>query len=198
MYINDKTDKEFLIRLWRAKVEDDKKMESGRLDDGCHFGILFDSLFDDINETLLFQQNAQKIDVYADPKIFKQWGPVGSKEMVYGLYSEEIKLKIDIIERIQLLRQLEEHRLAVWDYDGRDSREYRHSSTVCISSFYGNEDAAYIQKHLNETLVPTKHLKRFIDNKYKDSDELRNRRLVWFSFITMIAAIATLFITAVK
>lgn len=184
MYINDKTDKEFLIRLWRAKVEDDKKMESGRLDDGCHFGILFDSLFDDINETLFFQQNAQKIDVYADSKIFKQWGPVGSKEMVYGLYSEEIKLKIDIIERIQLLRQLEEHRLAVWDYDGRDSREYKHSSTVCISSFYGNEDAAYIQKHLNETLVPTKHLKRFIDNKYKDSDELRNRRLVWFSFIT--------------
>lgn len=198
MYINDKTDKEFLIRLWRAKVEDDKKMESGRLDDGCHFGILFDSLFDDINETLFFQQNAQKIDVYADSKIFKQWGPVGSKEMVYGLYSEEIKLKIDIIERIQLLRQLEEHRLAVWDYDGRDSREYKHSSTVCISSFYGNEDAAYIQKHLNETLVPTKHLKRFIDNKYKDSDELRNRRLVWFSFITMIAAIATLFITAIK
>lgn len=198
MYINGKKDKEFLIRLWRAKVEDDKKMESGRLDDGCHFGILFDSLFDDINETLLFQQNAQKIDVYADQKKFKQWGPVGSKEMVYGLYSEEIKLKIDIIERIQLLRQLEEHRLAVWDYDGRDSREYRHSSTVCISSFYGNEDAVYIQKHLNETLVPTKHLKRFIDNKYKDSDELRNRRLVWFSFITMIAAIATLFITAIK
>ena len=198
MYINGKKDKEFLIRLWRAKVEDDKKMESGRLDDGCHFGILFDSLFDDINETLLFQQNAQKIDVYADQKKFKQWGPVGSKEMVYGLYSEEIKLKIDIIERIQLLRQLEEHRLAVWDYDGRDSREYRHSSTVCISSFYGNEDAAYIQKHLNETLVPTKHLKRFIDNKYKDGDELRNRRLVWLSFITMIVAIATLFITAVK
>ena len=198
MYINGKKDKEFLIRLWRAKVEDDKKMESGRLDDGCHFGILFDSLFDDINETLLFQQNAQKIDVCADPKKFKQWGPVGSKEMVYGLYSEEIKLKIDIIERIQLLRQLEEHRLAVWDYDGRDSREYRHSSTVCISSFYGNEDAAYIQKHLNETLVPTKHLKRFIDNKYKDGDELRNRRLVWLSFITMIVAIATLFITAVK
>lgn len=198
MYINDKTDKEFLIRLWRAKVEDDKKMESGRLDDGCHFGILFDSLFDDINETLLFQPNAQKIDVYADQKKFKRWGPVGSKEMVYGLYSEEIKLKIDIIERIQLLRQLEEHRLAVWDFDGRDSREYRHSSTVCISSFYGNEDAAYIQKHLNETLVPTKHLKRFIDNKYKDGDELRNRRLVWLSFITMIVAIATLFITAVK
>lgn len=173
-------------------------MKSGNLDDGCHFGILFDSLFDDINETLLFQQNAHKIDVYADPKKFKKWGSVGSKEMVYGLYSERNKLKIDIVERIQLLRQLEEHRLAVWVYDGRDSREYRHSSTVCISSFEGNEDAVYIQKHLNETLVPTKHLKRFIDNKYKDGDELRNRRLVWLSFITMIVAIATLFITAVK
>jgi len=198
MYINDKTDKKLLRRLWKARIADEKRMKKGDLDDGCHFGLLFDSLFDDINETLLFQQNAQKIDVYADQKKFKQWGPVGSKEMVYGLYSEEIKLKIDIIERIQLLRQLEEHRLAVWDYDGRDSREYRHSSTVCISSFYGNEDATYIQKHLNETLVPTKHLKRFIDNKYKDGDELRNRRLVWLSFITMIVAIATLFITAVK
>ena len=198
MYINGKTDKKFLNRLWRSRAIDDKKMKSGNLDDGCHFGILFDSLFDDINETLLFQQNAHKIDVYADPKKFKEWGSVGSKEMVYSLNSERNKLKIDIVERIQLLRQLEEHRLAVWVYDGRDSREYRHSSTVCISSFEGNEDAAYIQKHLNETLVPTKHLKRFIDNKYKDGDELRNRRLVWLSFITMIVAIATLFITAVK
>lgn len=198
MYINDNTDRLFLKRLLESKIADEERMKKGDLDDGCHFGILFDSLFDDINETLLFQQNAHKIDVYADPKIFKKWGPVGSKEMVYGLNSEENKLKIDIIERIQLLRQLEKHRLAVWVYDGRDSREYRHSSTVCISSFYGNEDAAYIQKHLNETLVPTKHLKRFIDNKYKDGDELRNRRLVWLSFITMIVAIATLFITAVK
>lgn len=198
MYINGKTDKKFINRLWRSRAIDDKKMKSGNLDDGCHFGILFDSLFDDINETLLFQQNAHKIDVYADPKKFKKWGSVGSKEMVYGLNSERNKLKIDIVERIQLLRQLEEHRLAVWVYDGRDSREYRHSSTVCISSFEGNEDAVYIQKHLNETLVPTKHLKRFIDNKYKDGDELRNRRLVWLSFITMIVAIATLFITAVK
>lgn len=198
MYINGKTDKKFLNRLWRSRAIDDKKMKSGNLDDGCHFGILFDSLFDDINETLLFQQNAHKIDVYADPKKFKKWGAVGSKEMVYGLNSERNKLKIDIVERIQLLLQLEEHRLAVWVYDGRDSREYRHSSTVCISSFEGNEDAVYIQKHLNETLVPTKHLKRFIDNKYKDGDELRNRRLVWLSFITMIVAIATLFITAVK
>lgn len=198
MYINDNTDRFFLKRLLESKIADEERMKKGDLDDGCHFGTLFDSLFDDINETLLFQQNAHKIDVYADPKKFKKWGPVGSKEMVYGLNSEENKLKIDIIERIQLLRQLEEHRLAVWVYDGRDSREYRHSSTVCISSFYGNEDAAYIQKHLNETLVPTKHLKRFIDNKYKDGDELRNRRLVWLSFITMIVAIATLFITAVK
>lgn len=198
MYINGKKDKEFLIRLWRAKVEDDKKMESGRLDDGCHFGILFDSLFDDINETLLFQQNAQKIDVYADQKKFKQWGPVGSKEMVYGLYSEEIKLKIDIIERIQLLRQLEEHRLAVWDYDGRDSREYRHSSTVCISSFYGNEDAVYIQKHLNETLVPTRHLEEFIKRDFMDNEEHRNRKMLRSSNITMWVAVLTLLFAIVS
>lgn len=198
MYINGRTDKKLLRRLWETRVADEKKIKNNKFDDGCHFGILFDSLFDDINNTLLFCKKEDGVNVYVDHRKMKKWGPVGSKENVYGTYSEEIKLKVEIIERIQLLRQLEEHRLAVWDYDGRDSREYRHSSTVCISSFYGNEDAAYIQKHLNETLVPTKHLKRFIDNKYKDVDELRNRRLVWFSFITMIVAIATLFITAVK
>lgn len=198
MYINDQTDKELIKRLWEARVSDVNRMGSGSLDDGCHFGLLFDSLFDDINETLLFQTNTQKIDVYVDPKTIKKWGPVGSKDMVYGLYSEEIKLKIDIIERIQLLRQLEDCRLAVWVYDGRDSRNYRHSSTACLVSFFGNDDAEYMQKHINETLVPTRHLKKFIDNRYKDNDELRNRRLVWFSFITMIAAIATLFIAAIK
>lgn len=198
MYINDKTDKELLRRLWKSRIADEKRMKKGDLDDGCHFGILFDSLFDDINETLLFQQNAHKIDVYADPMKIKKWGPVGSKEMVYGLYSEEIKLKIDIIERIQLLRQLEEHRLAVWDYDGRDSRDYRHSSTVCISSFYGNEDAAYIQEHLNETLVPTKHLKEFIERDFMDNEEHRNRKMLCRSNITMWVAVLTLVVAIIS
>lgn len=202
MYINGKTDKIFLNRLWRSRAIDDKKMKSVNLDDGCHFGILFDSLFDDINETLLFQQNAHKIDVYADPKKFKKWGSVGSKEMVYGLNSEKNKLKIDIVERIQLLRQLEEHRLAVWVYDGRDSREYRHSSTVCISSFSGNEDAVYIQKHLNETLVPTRHLEEFIKRDFMDYEEHRNRKMLrrsnitmWVAVLTLLVAIVSIFIT---
>ena len=94
MYINDNTDRFFLKRLLESKIADEERMKKGDLNDGCHFGILFDSLFDDINETLLFLQNAHKVDVYADPKKFKKWGSVGSKEMVYGLNSEENKLKI--------------------------------------------------------------------------------------------------------
>ena len=94
-------------------------MESGNLDDGCYFGLLFDSLFDDINETLLFQQNGNVVKVCVKNDELPHWGSVGSKESVYGNYSEIIKLKVDIIERIQLIRQLEEHRLAVWNYDGR-------------------------------------------------------------------------------
>lgn len=198
MYINDNTDRIFLKRLLESKITDEERMKKGDLDDGCHFGLLFDSLFDDINETLFFSLNSDGIRVFIDPNSLKKCGSVGSKEMVYGRNSEKNKMKVEIIERIQLLRQLEEHRLAVWNYDGRDNRNYKHSSTAHIASFSGNKDADYIQKHINETLVPTKHIKRFIGNKYKDSDELRNRRIVWFSFITMIAAIATLFITAIK
>lgn len=198
MYINDKTDKDFIKRLWEARTTDDNRMESGSLDDGCHFGLLFDSLFEDINETLLFRQNCNGVDVCVKYDELPSWGPVGSEESVYGNYSEKIKLKIEIIERIQLVRQLEEHRLAVWNNDGRDGRNHKPDSNERITSFAGNEDADIILKHINETLVPTKHLKKFIDNKFKDDDELRNRKLVWFSFITMIAAIATLFITAIK
>ena len=187
------------MRLWKVRAEDDKRMVGGNFDDdGCHFGILFDSLFDDINETLLFQINTQQIDVNVDPKTIKKWGSVGSKQMVYGLNSEKNKMKVEIIERIQLLRQLEEHRLAVWSYDGRDSRNHRHSSTACISSFYGNEDADYIQKHLNETFVPTNHLKEFIKRNFMDNEERRNRELLRRSNITMWAAILTLLIAIVS
>ena len=198
MYINDKSDRIFLKRLWKSRIVDEKRMESSSLDDGCHFGLLFDSLFDDINGTLLFCQSNGGVSVFVDYNNMKKWGPVGSKEMVYGNYSERIKLNVEIIERIQLLRQLEEHRLAVWNYDGRDSRNYKHSSTTCISSFCGSADADFMLKHINETLVPTRHLKDFIDNKFMDSDERRNRWLLCFSAITTFAAILSLLIVAIK
>ena len=198
MYINDKTDKELLRRLWKSKIADEERMKKGDLDDGCHFGLLFDSLFDDINETLFFSQNSDGIRVFIDPNSMKKWGSVGSKEMVYGLNSEKNKMKVEIIERIQLLRQLEEHRLAVWSYDGRDNRDYKHSSTAHIISFGGNEDADYIQKHLNETLVPTRHLEEFIKRDFMDNEEHRNRKMLRSSNITMWVAVLTLLFAIVS
>ncbi len=198
MYINDKTDKDVLKRLWEARATDNSRMESGRLDDGCHFGLLFDSLFDDINDTLLFRQNGNRVEVCVKYNELPSWGPVGSAEAVYGNYSEEIKLKVEIIERIQLLKQLEEHRLAVWNYDGQDCRNNKPDSNDWIISFSGNEDADYLIKHINETLVPTRHLKAFIDNGFMDSDDVRNRRLLSFSAITTFVAIMTLLITIIK
>ncbi len=198
MYINDKIDKELLRRLWKSRIADEKRMKKGDLDDGCHFGLLFDSLFDDINETLYFSLNSDGIRVFIDPNSMKQWGPIGSKEMIYGLNSEENKIKFEIVERIQLLRQLEEHRLAVWVYDGRDSRNHKSSSTDLVCSFGGNEDAEYIRKHINETFVPTKHLKDFVDNSFMDKDERRNRRMLCFSAITTGVAIITLLVALVS
>lgn len=197
MYINDKTDKELLRRLWKSRIADEKRMKKGDLDDGCHFGLLFDSLFDDINETIFFSQNSDGIRVFIDPNSMKQWGPVGSKEMVYGLNSEENKIKVEIVERIQLLRQLEEHRLAVWVYDGRASRNYKSSSTDLVCSFGGNEDAEYMRKHINETFVPTKHLNDFINNRFMDNDEYRNRKMLCVSTITTCVAILTLIVAVV-
>ena len=198
MYIDDKTDKIFLKRLLESRDIDEKRMECGNLDDGCHFGLLFDSLFDDINETLLFQQNGNGVMVCVKNDELPYWGSVGSKESVYGNYSEKIKLKVEIIERIQLIRQLEEQRLAVWNYDGRDSRNHKPNSNDCITSFAGNEDADFILRHINDTLVPTRHLKMFIEKNYRDDDEVRNRKMLYLSVITTLLAIVALLITLIK
>ena len=198
MYINDKTDRLFLKRLWESRAVDDKRMESGCLNDGCHFGLLFDSLFDDINETLLFRQHGNGVEVCVKYDELPSWGPVGCEESVYGNYSETIKLKVEIIERIQLIRQLEERRLVVWNYDGRDGRIHKLNSNDWIASFAGNEDADFILKHINETLVPSRHLKDFIDNKYMDSDEVRNRKIIRNSAITTLIAIMTLLVAIIK
>ena len=56
-------------------------MKSGNLDDGCHFGLLFDSLFDDINETLFFSLNSDGIRVIIDPNYIKNGALL---EMPYG------------------------------------------------------------------------------------------------------------------
>ena len=197
MYVNDKTDRIFLNRLWKARTTDEKRMKSGSLDDGCHFGLLFDSLFDDINESLLFQQNGNGVMVCVKNDELPYWGPVGSKESVYGNYSEKIKLKVEIIERIQLIRQLEEHRFAVWNYDGRDERNSKPDSNDWITSFAGNEDAGFILRHINETLVPTRHLKVFIDNGFMDSNDVHSRRMLCLSAITTLIAM-TLLVAIIK
>ena len=93
---------------------------------------------------------------------------------------------------------MEEHRLAVWNYDGQDCRDNKPNSNDWITSFAGNDDADYLIKHINETFVPTRHLKNFIDNGFMDSDEARNRRLLRFSAITTFVAILTLLIAAIK
>lgn len=197
MYITDKTDELFLKRLWNSRVDDEKKMNSGKLDDSCSFGIFFDSLFEDINETLCFRRRDNVIDVLINHKEMPYWGPVPSEDWAYGDTSERNKLKIEIIERVQLLRQLEDHRLAVWSYDGRVSSESKHSSTYNIISFGGNENAKYLMQHINETFAPTNHLKNFIDNGFMDNDEKRNRKLLRQSAITTGAAILTLLISVI-
>ena len=53
-------------------------------------------------------------------------------------------MKVEIIERIQLIRQFDEHLLAVWNYDGRDGRNYKPYSEDLITTFAGNEDANFI------------------------------------------------------
>ena len=198
MYINDKADRIFLKRLWESRVKDVKKMNSGKLDDSCYFGVFFDSLFEDINKTLYFRQRGNVIDVLINNKEMPYWGSVASEDWAYGDASEKNKLKVEIIERIQLLRQLEEHRLAVWSYDGRVGSEYTHSSTAHIFSFGGTVYADYMMRHINETIVPTMHLKEFINNRFMDSEERRNRKLVSLSAITTFVAILTLLITLLK
>lgn len=67
MYINGKTDKNLLRRLWNSIVTDEKRMKKSDIDDGCHFGLFVDSLFDDINETLFSSLNSDGIRVFIDP-----------------------------------------------------------------------------------------------------------------------------------
>ena len=198
MYINNETDKDFIKRLWESQVNDVKRMNSGKLTDTCFFGIFFDSLFEDINETFYFKQSDNTIDVCINDKEMPYWGPVASEDWAYGNASEKNKMKVEIIERIQLLRQLEEHRFAFWSYDGRVGSEYKHSSTAHIFSLGGNENADYMLRHFNETFIPTMSLKVFINNGFMDNDEQRNRKLLRRSNITMWVAVLTLVVAIVS
>lgn len=105
---------------------------------------------------------------------------------------------MEIIERIQLLRQLEEHRFAVWSDDGRDIFSLKPSASDCIFSLYNNEEAEYIRKHLGDTFIPTENLKEFIAHGYMDNNEYWNIRMLIVSEITLVIALATMLIAIIK
>lgn len=191
MYIRDISDKELLKSLLKAREMDEAKMQSGELNDTCHFGLTLTDMFKDIHPSISFLVADSTVYIKVDRKELPYHGEFLSKEETYGNFADMIKIKLDVIERLKLIRQLEELRMGIWVFSAQHKVDIdaMYSDKLCYID--DSSDVQYISKHLEDSFVATDELKHFIDNGFKSDDEvhyIRTMRLAWISIVIAIVS----------
>lgn len=184
MYIQDISDKELLKSLMKAREIDEAKMQSGELNDTCHFGLTLTDMFKDIHPSISFLVANKTIYIKVDRNELPYHGEFLSKEATYGNFADMIKIKLDVVERLRLIRQLEDSRMGIWVFSAQQKVDIDalYSDKLCYID--DPDDVQYISKHLEDSFVATKELKHFIENDFKSDDEVRYKwtmRLAWIS-----------------
>ena len=191
MYIQDVSDKELLRSLIKAREMDEARMQSGELNDTCHFGLTLTDMFKDIHPSISFLVANSTVYIKVDRNELPYHGEFMSKEATYGNFADMIKIKLDVIERLKLIRQLEESRMGIWVFSAQQKVDIdaMYSDKLCYID--DPADVQYMSKHLEDSFVATSELMHFIDNGFKSDDEVHYKwtmRLAWVSIAVALVS----------
>lgn len=193
MYISDVSDKELLKSLVKAREVDEAKMQSGELNDTCHFGLTLTDMFKDIHQSISFLKVQGVIYIKVNTKELPYHGEFMSKEATYGNFADMIKIKLDVLERLKLIRQLEEARMGVWVFSAQQKFDIDAMNNDKLCYLDDPDDIQYMSKHLEDSFVATNELKHFIENNFKTDEEIRHIRTMWAAWISIAIAFLSVF-----
>lgn len=165
-------DKTFLKKLVDKRLSTEAIAVSKRNCEGFEWGLHFEDIFKDIEPTILFEPAGGEVNILIDSQSIPLNG--NHRDNVYLHHNHILELQVRVLQRIALLRQLEENRYIIWINNG-----YRTTNIdIKHKVFYlaNDDDKQYVQMRYNNVAVATPELIRFVKNKYRDTEERRFQR----------------------
>lgn len=149
------------------------------------WGVLFLDLFRDINDSLSFSIANGSVNVHIGDDTI----PHGKdfNEETYMHYNQTMDLQVKVLQRLLLLRQLEENRLIVWINSGKRTANFNFEDVF----FYliNEEDRKLVQEKFNYEAVATEELVELVKNGFIDDDTKRHNQSITVAWAGIIVAL---------
>lgn len=181
------TDKEIIRKLVTQKEKVKSIKPETQKDDQMHWGLSFNDLFRDINESISFSSNAGDVYVYVNDKKLHHGANMNGE--AYMHYNQTMSLQVKVIHRLLLLRRLEEERLIVWMNTGERIADLENKNKF----FYliNAEDKKFISENINYEAVATDELVEIVNKGFKTTEDIRFNKTIWVSWIAVAVAFGT-------
>lgn len=148
------------------------------------WGILFLDLFRDINDSLSFSIDNGSVNVHIGDDTI----PHGKdfNEETYMHYNQTMDLQVKVLQRLLLLRQLEENRLIVWINSGKRTANFNFEDVF----FYliNEEDRKLVQEKFNYEATATEELVELVKNGFIDDETKRHNQSIMVAWAGIIVA----------
>lgn len=148
------------------------------------WGILFLDLFRDINDSLSFSIDNGSVNVHIGDDTI----PHGKdfNEETYMHYNQTVDLQVKVLQRLLLLRQLEENRLIVWINSGKRTANFNFEDIF----FYliNEEDRKLVQEKFNYEATATEELVELVKNGFIDDETKRHNQSIMVAWAGIIVA----------
>lgn len=115
-------------------------------------------------------------------------------------YNQTMDLQVKILQRLLLLRRLEEERLIVWVNSGKRSANFNDEERM----FYliNEEDKEFVQNRFNYEAVATEDLVELVKNNFDSVEDRRFKKSMVASWtaiaVAIITSLASLIISIIK
>lgn len=189
-------------QIIRSLVEQREKTQDvapeNRKEDQYRWGFHFLDLFRDINDSLSFSLVDGSVYVHVGHDTIPHGKDLN--EETYMHYNQTMDLQVKILQRLLLLRRLEEERLIVWVNSGKRSANFNDEERM----FYliNEEDKEFVQNRFNYEAVATEDLVELVKNNFDSVEDRRFKKSMVASWtaiaVAIITSLASLIISIIK
>ena len=192
------SDQSFIRTLVNKRESTQQVAPDNRKEDQYRWGMHFLDLFRDINESISFSTVEGSVNVHVGEDTI----PHGKdfNEEVYLHYNQTMDLQVKVLQRLLLLRRLEEDRLIVWVNSGKRSANFNFEDVF----FYliNEEDKKLVREKFNYEAVATNELVELVKNNFKSTEDIRfknNMIASWTAIaVAFLSSIASIVISILK
>lgn len=192
------SDQSFIRNLVNKRESTQQVAPDNRKEDQYRWGMHFLDLFRDINESISFSTVEGSVNVHVGDDTI----PHGKdfNEEAYLHYNQTMDLQVKVLQRLLLLRRLEEERLIVWVNSGKMSANFNYEDVF----FYliNEEDKKLVREKFNYEAVATNELVELVKNNFKSTEDIRfknNMIASWTAIaVAFLSSIASIVISILK